>query len=139
MALDLAVIRAALAEAAKGTGLTAYDYPPAVPAVPADGALIIEEPDEGIAVSYGETFDGAVTVNLLAIVLVGTADVRQATRQLDRYRGLGLPTSVPDALEGALTALEMSVRVGEATVARFYEFGETAGFYGCSFTVEVLA
>lgn len=138
MALDLAVIRETLAAAVQGTGLSAYDYPPAVPAVGEAGTMVLDEPEEGVAVSYGETFDGATRVSLLAIVLVGAADVKEATRMLDRYRGLGLPTSVPDALEGALGALEMSVAVGEATVTRLYEFGDLS-YFGCSFSVEVLA
>lgn len=136
--LDLAEIRAALATAATATGLQTFDYPPEVPPVGEAGTLIIDEPDEGVSVSYHDDFDGHATVRLLVLVLVGAADVQQATRQLDAYRGLGLPTSVADALESAGAALGLSVRVGEASVTGRYDFGSPS-YFGCTWTVEVLA
>lgn len=96
---DLAAIRTALAtRITAGTGLRTMAE--ARDQVTPPVAVILPAP---AVVRYGDTIDGAFTVNLLVLLLISdAAPSEKVQRALDAYLGIGAHDSVPTSIAGAI-------------------------------------
>lgn len=92
---DVTAIAAGLATRIATTGISAFGYAPAS-VVPPVGIVIPNRP----AILYGQTFDGEVQVNLLAIVIVSAANDTTGQTTLNAVIASSGPKSVNAAVQG---------------------------------------
>lgn len=136
---DLAAIRTALAaRITAGTGLRTL--PEARDQVSVPVAVILPAPS---VVQYGNTMDGAFTVNLQVLLLLSdAAPTEKVQRALDAYLGIGVADSVPSSIAGAIQddpSLGGTVHFALAVSASGYGRIEYAGvlYFGARIAVQI--
>ncbi len=131
---DFNAIAAALATTiSTATGITSFGYAPGQ-VVPPAAVVIPNRP----AILYGQTFDGEVTINLLAIVMLSAANDNTGQAALNAVISSSGTKSIAAAVQGD-TKLGGTCEFAIVQQVTQYGLIEYAGqqYMGATFTVQV--